>query len=156
MYNLYALAEGFRRALEKNKSEMLLLHSFPKGCCTIACFLLQRFLYENGIETERIVGENSRNSKFESHVWLETNDGTVIDITGDQYSSRDDAFSYQIPVYVGPKDKFHQLFRVKYREPYKETEPDPFESDLTVEIKNDRLYRMIIQSMNMNQTEKDI
>lgn len=147
MDDLFMLAEGFRRAIEENRSKDRLLYSFPKGCCTIACSLLQRYLFENGVETDCVVGEYVKNGESDSHEWLEYAERIVIDITGDQYSSRNDALKYLIPVYVGPKDEFHQLFQEKPREPYKEPEPDPFGSDLTVSAKNDILYRTIIESM---------
>lgn len=106
-------AVRFRRAIEKSlKTEDYSWDTnfirFPYGCCTYASDLLQKYLYNNGIETLSVAGVYNN----DSHCWLETYDGIVIDITGDQYSSRKGLMHYSIPVYVGRKDEFHSLFKL--------------------------------------------
>lgn len=141
------LAEIFRCAIEKYKSianpRTILLRSFPKGNCTLASSLLQRFLYEKGIYTYLVNGIAGYGEKGESHAWLITEDEIVIDITGDQYKNRTNEFKYEIPVFVGPKDAFHKLFIIDLKEPY--TAPNTNPVDLSVEQKNQADYEEIIR-----------
>ena len=149
---LYELAEGFRLAIEKSKSKDHRLNDFPRGCCATASELLQRYLYEKGFITEYIFGECYINGKYESHVWLETPDGIVVDITGDQYYRKRGFFQYHMPVYVGQKDSFHMLFQETDRVPYSQYKPDPLGAQNTIEDKNDASYRIILDSL---EKEKD-
>lgn len=127
------LANVFRQAIEyyihSCTPKTQLLQVFPRGNCQLASGFLQKFLYENGIDTVLICGIDY-GEENESHAWLVTDDEIVIDITGDQYKTRPNEFNYDIPVYVGPMDSFHKLFSINYREPYKEPDFDPLVSPL--------------------------
>ena len=80
----FEMASSFRKAIEDaidsgNLHEVNLL-GFSVGCCTYASDLLQRYLFENGIVTIQMSGEYGNGRTGESHAWLETLDGIVIDI----------------------------------------------------------------------------
>ena len=128
---LFEMASSFRKAIEDaidsgNLHEVNFL-GFPVGCCTYASDLLQRYLFENGIVTIQMSGEYGNGWTGESHAWLETLDGIVIDITGDQYKNK--SLKFTIPVYVGTRfDGFHNRFVLN--EPY---EYDPYRQDRSFE-----------------------
>lgn len=83
--------------------------AFPCGCCTYASDLFQRFLFERGIITLYISGQYGYGWEAKSHAWLETEDGIVVDITGDQYRNKELKFAE--PVYVGEiTDGFRDRF----------------------------------------------
>jgi len=120
---LYKLASSFREAIivaikngdivEEN------MHGFPQGCCTYASDLLQKYLYEQGIDTLLMSGIYGYGCDGESHSWLETKDGTVVDITGDQYTHKEPRFT--TAVYVGTRNNgFHNLFELYDPIPYHE------------------------------------
>lgn len=116
---LFIIASSFRQAIKDAIDSGMLndinLLGFPNGCCTYASDLLQRYLFENGIKTLQISGNYGNGWEGESHTWLETLDGIVIDITGDQYKYKQLRFT--IPVYVGTRfDGFHDKFELY--EPY--------------------------------------
>ena len=105
---LWQIACSYRnaivQAIQKEKLEPF-WNTFPRGCCTGACSLLQRFYFEKGIETYIVYGQ-FKNSKY-GHTWLETNDEVVIDITGDQFKDRK-RHRFDAPVYVGKRENgFH-------------------------------------------------
>ena len=87
---LYKIAVAFRRAIEMAISDGKIkeMVSSPKGCCTYATNLLQRHLFEKGFFTWNMAGKYETETEFESHSWLETKNGIVIDITGDQYTNK--------------------------------------------------------------------
>ena len=121
--SLNDLVLEFRQAIDKAKSlgaleKDCIFCRFPRGCCGDTSDLLAHYLLEHGIKTNYICG-NYRNGgieKWQSHAWLETIDGTVIDITGDQFKYDDDFLRYDKAVYIGPKDDFHKLFSVEARD----------------------------------------
>ncbi len=45
-------------------------------------------------------------------MWLTLENGSIVDITGDQYSNRTGMLRYDMPVYVGQIDAFHKQFRL--------------------------------------------
>jgi len=120
---LFDIASAFREAIKtaiatckaREKSE----NGFPNGWCGYASGYLQKYLYDNGIETYYAGGTYGYGWEGESHTWLETEDGIVIDITGDQYKYK--KLKFEIPVYVGKKengfyDKFDQYIPTPYQE----------------------------------------
>ncbi len=123
---LSIIAIQFRLAIletiARGESKGMLIRSFPIGNCSYASELLQRYLHSIGVETFLVSGSGACQ---ETHVWLETEDGIIVDITGDQYMDRDNEFFYDKPVYVGPMDSFHKLFKQKHRDRYEEPAPDP-------------------------------
>ncbi len=109
---LFEIALRFREAIEEivRAGEIREICGFPTGCCVIASDLLQRYLIEQGVFTWYVSGKYGYGwDNGESHAWLETQDGIVIDITGDQYKYKKLRFTK--PVYVGPRnDGFHEKF----------------------------------------------
>lgn len=92
-------------------------YRFPHGCCGDTSCLLGQYLLENDIKTYYVYGtyRNGRFGNFQSHAWLQTTEQTIIDITGDQFRTNSEFFYYDIPVYIGMKDRFHRLFEVEER-----------------------------------------
>jgi len=123
---LYSIALLFRKAIESAIETGDITYSnmlcFPVGCCGFASDLLQRYLYENGIITFYVSGTYGYGwNNSESHTWLETENGTVIDITGDQYSNK--RLKFKKPVYVGTRNNgFHNKFNLDSPVPYQEWE----------------------------------
>lgn len=106
------LAFNFRKAIEATIVDVELqeMSTFPRGCCSFASDLLQRYLFEQGIESKYMSGRLGYGWHGESHAWLETADGIVIDITGDQYTNNKH-ITFNTSVYVGTRnDGFHNRF----------------------------------------------
>lgn len=143
------LAETFRKAIEDyidmNIPKNKLLRSFPEGNCTLASDHLQRFLFEKGINTYRVNGSAGYGWGSESHEWLMTEDGIIIDITGDQYCTRTNEFQYDKPVYVGTMDSFHKLFSIKKGSPYLELHNNINSASESIEMKDAEDYEGIIK-----------
>lgn len=113
MPDLYIIASSFRTAIEKavRAGKLKEMITFPRGCCGLASELLQQYLFELNIFTWYISGRCGYGWDGESHAWLETKNGTVIDITGDQYQNK--KLNFTIPVYIGPRtDGFHDKFEL--------------------------------------------
>lgn len=85
---------------------------FPRGCCGIASDLVGHYLLEYGIESEYVCGNYAKGDwdNCQSHACVRLKDGTIIDITGDQFRFNKVFLNYDKPVYVGPMDEFHMLF----------------------------------------------
>ena len=119
--DLHKYVCSFRKAIEDyahtEKTYNHLLSYFPIGCCECASELLQKFLYNEGIVTFLVRASFENNGQDEYHVWLETEAGIVIDITGDQYRNKSEYLFYSKPIYVGKVDRFHLLFSIKTKEP---------------------------------------
>ncbi len=138
MTDIYRIAAEFCSAIEEaiQNGEIRKMASFPTGCCGMASDLLQRYLYELGIFTWYMSGRYGYGVNGESHAWLETMDGTVIDITGDQYKYK--KLRFTDPVYVGLRaNGFHDKFELDEPKAYYR-EDDPFggnqEFDLRYEV----------------------
>lgn len=143
MPNLYEIATRFRVAIEDAvyAGELKELSSFPTGCCSFASDLLQRYLIEQGIFTWYMSGNYGYGWDGESHAWLETQDGIVIDITGDQYKYK--KLKFTEPVYVGPrKNGFHDKFTLDKPLPYSRTD-DPFDRNR----KFDERYETVLRHL---------
>lgn len=125
--DLYAIAVSFRSAIEEavHDGKLREMVTFPRGCCSFASDLLQRHLFEQSIFTWYMSGEYGYGWDAESHAWLEAEDGTVIDITGDQYRFNEKLL-FSDSVYVGPRDDgFHNKFELDKPIAY-EISNDPF------------------------------
>lgn len=138
MMGLYKVALSFRLAIEEAISAGditdLNMLNFPTGCCGCVSNLLQRFLFERNIHTNYISGQYGS----ESHAWLETEYGIVIDITGDQYKYHELRFSK--PVYVGKRNNgFHDKFNLDTPVPYCE-----WDESYGIGRKNKELYDAIM------------
>ena len=74
---LVIVVTKFRTAIDNvvcsGKASGNLILSFPRGCCSLASDMLQRFLHERGVETLNVCGSCGE----DSHAWLETYDGIV-------------------------------------------------------------------------------
>lgn len=115
---------------------------FPIGCCGMASDLLQRYLFEQGIFTWYMSGRHGYGIDSESHAWLETTDGTIIDITGDQYKYK--KLKFKTPVYVGVlADRFHDRFELDEPVAYERKE-DPLGINRKAEIR----YKTVMKYIN--------
>lgn len=89
-------------------------HIFPCACCGDTCSLLGHFFIEHDISTWRVEGIAYR----QTHAWLSTSgtqisDGWFIDITGDQFKTKNKFMNYNKSVYVDRTDDFHKMFEIK-------------------------------------------
>ena len=106
--------KAIERALEADRLCRTVIGSFPSGCCGYTSDLLQRYLAEKGIATRYISGtyrDYSINDS-QSHAWLELNDGTIVDITGDQFRFEPYPLQNDCPVYCGKPNDFYNLFEL--------------------------------------------
>lgn len=117
------LVQNFRDAIDEAKAngefnDDISFHKFPCGCCGDASDLLAEFLLKNGIKTYYVCGTYRDGSfdEMQSHAWLETEDGMIIDITGDQFRYNPNFMNYSETVYIGERDAFHILFEVEKRD----------------------------------------
>jgi hypothetical protein len=144
MLDLYEIATAFRAAIEEavRIGELRELNTFPRGCCSYASDLLQRYLIEQyGFFNWYMSGRYGYGWDAESHAWLETQDGIVIDITGDQYAFK--KLKFTIPVYIGPRaDGFHDKFELDEPVTYSRSE-DPFGRNREF----DRRYEAVIRHL---------
>ena len=114
MDTVYELVAKFRNAIDTAKSRREFnsrscLFKFPDDCCDITCDLLGEYLKEHGIHTFQINGRHKYDFQWR-HVWLNTFDGVVIDITGDQFNGKK-GFSNNISgVWVGEENEVHDIF----------------------------------------------
>lgn len=151
---IYDLALEFRHGIERARDQGLFkkppfnrfptFNCFPSGCCGDASELLAQFFLEHGIRTKYIVGEYQDDNPYNSqrHAWLSTEDGTIIDITGDQFASNPLFLCYDIPCYVGKIDSLHKKFEVIARQSY-EFSGFNYESESAIHGMKD-LYQKII------------
>ena len=99
------LVNDFRKAidcaLEDDKLYDTVIASFRIACCGYTSDLLQRYLAENGIETRYVSGtyRDCSTNDSQSHAWLELTDGTIVDITGDQFRFEPEPLQNDCPVY---------------------------------------------------------
>ncbi len=142
MPDLSEIATAFRAAIEAavEAGEIREMCSFPFGCCAYSSDLLQRYLIEKyDYFTWYMSGRYSYGWDGESHAWLETQDGIVIDITGDQYKNK--KLKFTEPVYIGPRaDGFHNKFELDEPVAYSRVE-DPLGRNRDF----DRRYETVIR-----------
>ena len=85
---------------------------FPNECCDDMCDLFGQFLYERNISVFKVHGiyrYDNWEHKY-PHVWLQLEDKTVIDLTGDQYRNNPVMLNYSNPCFVGEANELHRLF----------------------------------------------
>ena len=88
-------------------------NNFPYDCCDIACDLLAQYLSEIGIATHQVNCASKYDESWH-HVWLETSDNILIDITGDQFVGRISQLRENPKsVYVREKGQIHEIFCLK-------------------------------------------
>ena len=112
------MIRGFRKAIDQAVADGCFsskdrMSGFPVCCCDDACDLLGMYLKACNIFTRQVVGTYRGNNSENvlSHAWLLTDEGTIIDITGDQFRNKKELLNYNKPVYVGKEDPFHQKFQ---------------------------------------------
>lgn len=114
----WSLASDFRkaidRALKADKLYSTVIASFPIGCCGYTSDLLKRYLDEHGIKTWYVSGtyRDPSTNNSQSHAWLKLADGTVIDITGDQFRFELYPLQNDCPVYCDKPNEFYNLFEL--------------------------------------------
>lgn len=109
-----AFRKAIERALEAGELRHTVIASFPIGCCGYTSDLLQRYLRENDIKTRYASGvyRDCSTGDSQSHAWLELNDGTVVDITGDQFRYKPQPLQNDRSVYCGKPNDFYDLFEL--------------------------------------------
>ena len=107
------LAEQLRKAIEQTAFTTPPMDQFPAGCCGDATIFLSEFLMEHGYECSYHCGARPMGEEAnpQNHAWVIV-DGTIADITGDQFKNDDEFLGYDVPVYVGEMDDFHMLFYI--------------------------------------------
>ena len=144
---IFQLAEKFRNAILKANANGEFFRDnfielFPRGNCGIVCDLLGRYLLEYAnVRSWYTSGE----TKSECHVWLTLENGVIVDITGDQYSTRTGTLYYDLPVYAGQIDVFYKQFRLN-GEPLEIT-PNDWTPDLLGETSNQRKKRIAYEKI---------
>lgn len=113
--HIFDEVKHFRDAMDiaKESGEFRTIYpffKFPKDCCDYTCDLLGQYLSERGIITHQVNCVSKYNESWH-HVWLETSDGILIDITADQFIEKISQLN-EIPkaVYVGEKGQIHKIF----------------------------------------------
>lgn len=113
-----SLANAFRmaisRAQESGELSRTVIASFPSGCCGYTSDLLQRYLSDKGIAARYVSGtyRDCSTDNSQSHAWLELTDGTIVDITGDQFRNKSRPLQNDSPVYCGKPNDFYNLFEL--------------------------------------------
>ncbi|MCS8413368.1 hypothetical protein N0754_18865 [Pseudomonas aeruginosa] len=102
-----AIAQGFRSALEVLASQGKVprsMNTFPAGCCGITSVLLGDYLNTRfDLQIEMVSADRGEGS----HAWLDYN-GTVIDLTADQFGDRP-------PVFLDKPDSWYGTWKVDLR-----------------------------------------
>lgn len=110
------IAEIFRLAIDEASEYGELkgyMRSFPKGCCDYVSEFFMKYLREcYNFDVIQVRGKRGYGWDGDSHTWLETENGILIDLTGDQYNNRQDDMFYDVRVYVGRGDSFHDKFEM--------------------------------------------
>lgn len=155
MENVIRLVTKFREAIDIARGDDAFLTdlcfgNFPRACCGDASDLLAHYLLKYGVRTNYVCGNYYENDGGygQSHAWLELLDGTIIDITGDQFRYSDIFLNYDIPVYVGKMDEFHALFEVEERDVREGVTIDKLGEFCYPRLK--RLYDIIMQYIDLN------
>ena len=115
---IYKIAKAFRAAIISARNDREFnyrdrMSNFPRGCCDDSCDLLAHYLYyTHNICSRQKVGtyrDNNPNNTT-NHAWLVLHDGTIIDITGDQFRN---FAEYMKDVYVGQETPFYKRLERK-------------------------------------------
>lgn len=111
--DIYNIAVTFRAAILEAKYSRRFdirdrMSNFPGGCCDDSSDLLAYYLYTvKNLHTKQGNGLYRDNNPYNTgnHAWLLMDNGTIIDITADQF----DFFSkYTEGVYVGRENSFYK------------------------------------------------
>lgn len=116
--DIYIIATTFRSAIKEaqknrefdNRDRM---SNFPWGCCDDACDLLAYYLLDMyNIHTQQGNGVYRDDNPYNTtnHAWLVMDDGTIIDITGEQFET---CAGYIEKVYVDKENSFYKNLEEK-------------------------------------------
>lgn len=115
--NLEQLVYNFRKAIEiakENGDPGTFFRKFPTGQCGHTSDMLAQHLIDNGFESIFYVNGSYYGNEWDdrwSHTWLVVND-QIIDITGDQFKYHQEPIRNNVPVHIGPSNKFYDLFEI--------------------------------------------
>lgn len=115
--NLEELVYNFRGAIEEAKENGevgTFFRKFPTGQCGHTSDMLAQYLIDNGFESIVYVNGTYYGDEWDnqwSHTWLVVNE-QIIDITGDQFKYHQEPLKNNVPVYIGPANKFYDLFEI--------------------------------------------
>ncbi len=120
MNKMEILVRQFRLALDTAWEDGMFrklypFNNFPNDCCGHTCDLLSQYLLEHGIETKQVNGTYINDNQWH-HVWLITENGIVIDITGDQFIGKLVTEEEVDIVHVGEENAIHKLFCINRHE----------------------------------------
>ena len=142
------MARDFRKAIDDAHEwgvfgDEYPFYKFPDDCCDDVCDLFGELLIKNNVRFTKVFGIYQYNNwdKQYPHVWLMLDDGTVIDLTGDQYKKNPIMLNYNNPCYIGKPNCLHHLF------PKDELEYRPFYG---IEYYNDEKTRKRLQRLYRN------
>lgn len=142
------LAQRFRRAIDDAFEwgvfgDEYPFSKFPHDCCDDVCDLFGELLLKNNVCFTKVFGFYRYNNwdKQYPHVWLQLNNGTVIDLTADQYKDNPIMLNYNNPCYVGKPNRLHKLF------PKDELEYRPFAG---IDYYNDEKTRKRLRRLYKN------
>lgn len=84
------------------------------------CDLFGQLLFERKVPIHKVHGIYRYDNWDHQypHVWLTLEDGTIIDLTGDQYKDDPIMLNYNIPCYIGKENHLYKLFPKKERKSY--------------------------------------
>ena len=115
--NLEEFVYNFRGAIESAKQNVevgTFFRKFPTGQCGHTSDMLAQYLIDNGFESIVYVNGTYYGDEWDdqwSHTWLVVNE-QIIDITGDQFKYHQEPLKNNVPVYIGPANKFYDLFEI--------------------------------------------
>ena len=155
IYNLRRIAQSFRDAIDTakaNKENAVFFRKFPVGQCGYTAEMLAKYLtskgytkviYETGVYYWEDFNSNTDHEPNQ-HTWLIVED-FVIDITGDQFKYYDEPLNNDIPVYVGPKTPFFELFDVH---PYGRCQTSGYDPNSPKGKDLDAWYKVIMEYLS--------
>jgi hypothetical protein len=119
--SIETLATAFRRAIEVSTVRAdIVFRNFPRGSCGDASLSLSEFLRTHGFaEVDYVVGWARESGSRRSHAWLEL-DGTIVDITADQFIDRSAP-----SVFITTGRAWHARFSEEDRHPARISDYDP-------------------------------
>ena len=119
------LAHEFRQATDEAFEYGALgpdypFNNFPHECCDDMCDLFGQLLFEKEVPIYKVHGIYRYDNWDHQypHVWLTLEDGTIIDLTGDQYKDDPIMLNYNIPCYIGKENSLYKFFPKKERKSY--------------------------------------
>lgn len=116
--NLNELVYNFRNAIERakdNNEPGEFFRKFPNGQCGNASDMLAQYLIENQMEPIELVNgtyyadDPNDPDNLQSHTWLLVR-GLIVDITCDQFKTRNTPLKCNKPIYIGPASDYYRQF----------------------------------------------